>query len=152
MKVLLQRVSRAAVRVDGRPVGSIGTGLVVLLGVERDDRDEHADEMADKTAELRIFPDDEGRMNRSVQQIGGAVLVVSQFTLAASTRKGRRPSFHLAAPPETAERLYERYADRLAARGLEVARGVFQAMMEVELVNDGPVTILLDPPRPGGVR
>jgi len=149
MKVLLQRVSRAAVRVDGRTVGSIGVGLVVLLGVEHDDRGEHADEMADKTAELRIFPDDEGRMNRSVEQSGGAVLVVSQFTLAASTRKGRRPSFHLAAPPELAERLYERYADRLASRGLEVARGVFQAMMEVELVNDGPVTILLDPPRRG---
>jgi D-tyrosyl-tRNA(Tyr) deacylase len=147
MKVLLQRVSRAAVRVDGRAVGSIGAGLVVLLGVEHEDRDEHADEMADKTAELRIFADDEGRMNRSVEEIGGAVLVVSQFTLAASTRKGRRPSFHLAAPPELADRLYRRYADRLAGRGLEVARGVFQAMMEVELVNDGPVTILLDPPR-----
>lgn len=150
MKVLLQRVSRAAVRVDGRTVGSIGTGLVVLLGVERGDRDEHADEMADKTAELRIFPDDEGRMNRSVEQIGGAVLVVSQFTLAASTRKGRRPSFHLAAAPDLAERLYNRYADRLVSRGLEVARGVFQAMMEVELINDGPVTILLDPPRRDG--
>jgi D-tyrosyl-tRNA(Tyr) deacylase len=149
MKVLLQRVSRAAVRVEGRTVGSIGAGLLVLLGVEQDDTEEQIDEMAHKTAELRIFADDEGRMNRSVEQVGGAVLVVSQFTLAASTRKGRRPSFHLAAPPEKAERLYERYADRLADRGLEVARGVFQAMMEVELVNDGPVTILLDPPRRG---
>jgi len=147
LKVLIQRVSRAAVRVDGETVASIGSGLLVLLGVERDDRTEDADEMADKTAELRIFADDEGRMNHSVEQAGGAVLVVSQFTLAASTRKGRRPSFHPAAPPEKAESLYRRYAERLASRGLEVGEGVFQAMMEVELVNDGPVTILLDPPR-----
>ena len=144
MKVLLQRVSRASVRVDTETVASIGTGLLVLLGVERDDRPEEADEMADKTAELRIFPDDEGRMNRSVEQARGAVLVVSQFTLAASTRKGRRPSFHLAAPPEQAESLYRRYVRRLADRGLQVAEGIFQAMMEVELVNQGPVTILLD--------
>jgi len=149
MKVLLQRVSRASVRVDTETVASIGTGLLVLLGVERDDRPEEADEMADKTAELRIFPDDEGRMNRSVEQARGAVLVVSQFTLAASTRKGRRPSFHLAAPPEQAESLYRRYVRRLADRGLQVAEGIFQAMMEVELVNDGPVTVLLDPPRRG---
>jgi len=147
LKVLIQRVSRAAVRVEGDTVASIGAGLVILLGVERDDQAEDADEMADRTAELRIFTDDAGRMNRSVEQAGGSVLVVSQFTLAASTRKGRRPSFHLAAPPEMAESLYRRYAERLASRGLEVAEGVFQAMMEVELVNDGPVTILLDPPR-----
>lgn len=147
MKVLIQRVSRAAVRVEGDTVASIGVGLVVLLGVERDDGGEDADDMADKTAELRIFADAEGRMNRSVEQVGGAVLVVSQFTLAASTRKGRRPSFHAAAPPEQAEMLYRRYAQRLADRGLEVGKGVFQAMMEVELVNDGPVTILLDPAR-----
>ena len=147
MKVLLQRVSRAAVRVDGETVASIDAGLLVLLGVERDDRDEDADEMADKTAGLRIFSDDKGRMNRSVEQCGGSVLVVSQFTLASSTSKGRRPSFHLAAEPERAERLYLRFAERLERRGVPVAYGIFQAMMEVELVNDGPVTILLDPPR-----
>ena len=150
MKVLLQRVSRALVRVEGETVASIGAGLVVLLGVEREDRAEEADEMADKTAELRIFADEEGRMNRSVEQVGGAVLVVSQFTLAASTRKGRRPSFHPAAPPDRAESLYRRFVKRLAGRGLEVGEGVFQAMMEVELVNDGPVTILLDPSRRSG--
>jgi len=147
LKVLIQRVSRAAVRVEGDTVASIGAGLLVLLGVEREDRAEDADEMADKTAELRIFADEEGRMNRSVEQVGGAVLVVSQFTLAASTRKGRRPSFHPAAPPDQAESLYRHYVQRLLSRGLEVGEGVFQAMMEVELVNDGPVTILLDPPR-----
>jgi len=137
------------VRVDGRTVASIDEGLLALLGVERDDLPEDADDLADKTAELRIFGDPEGRMNRSVEQVGGSVLVVSQFTLAASTRKGRRPSFHLAADPELAERLYLRFADRLAARGVPVARGIFQAMMEVELVNDGPVTVLLDAPRRG---
>jgi D-tyrosyl-tRNA(Tyr) deacylase len=150
MKVLLQRVSRAAVRVDGETVASIGGGLLVLLGVERGDLPEDADELADKTAELRIFADDAGRMNRSVEQSGGSVLVVSQFTLAGTTRKGRRPSFHLAAEPERAEQLYARFADRIEGRGVPVARGVFQAMMEVELVNDGPVTLLLDPPRRSG--
>jgi len=132
-------------------VASIDGGLLALLGVERDDLPEDADELADKTAELRIFADREGRMNRSVEEVRGSVLVVSQFTLAASTRKGRRPSFHLAADPELAERLYVRFADRLAARGVPVERGIFQAMMEVELVNDGPVTVLLDPTR-GGAR
>lgn len=134
-------------RVGGDTVASIERGLLVLLGIEREDTLEDVDEMADKTRELRIFPDEAGKMNRSVEEIGGAVLVVSQFTLAATTRKGRRPSFHLAAPPEEAERLYRRFVDQLARRGVTVAHGVFQAMMEVELVNDGPVTILLDPPR-----
>ena len=145
MKTLLQRVSRAEVRVDGAVVGAIGPGLVVLLGVERDDTEAEADRQADKTAELRIFPDDEGRMNRDVVEVAGSVLVVSQFTLAASTRRGRRPSFDGAAPPDLARALYERYAARLRARGVPVATGIFQARMEVELVNDGPVTILLDP-------
>ena len=149
MRVLLQRVTRAAVRVDGRTVGQIGVGLLVLLGVEQGDVERDADHLADKTAELRIFADAEGRMNRSVQEVGGGVLVVSQFTLAASTRRGRRPSFSGAAEPGTAEALYRRFADRLRDRGLRVATGVFQAMMEVELINDGPVTILLDP-RPAG--
>jgi D-tyrosyl-tRNA(Tyr) deacylase len=145
LKVLVQRVSRAAVRVDGETVSSIGRGLLVFLGVEKDDELGDADWNAAKTAELRIFPDEEGRMNRSVVELPGAVLVVSQFTLAASTRRGRRPSFESAATPERAQPIYERFAAALAARGLVVATGTFRAMMEVELVNDGPVTILLDP-------
>ena len=145
MKVLVQRVSRAAVRVDGETVSSIGRGLLVFLGVENDDVLDDADWNAAKTAELRIFPDDQGRMNRSVEELPGAVLVVSQFTLAASTRRGRRPSFESAAAPERAQPIYERFAAVLAARGLVVATGTFRAMMEVELVNDGPVTILLEP-------
>lgn len=146
MKVLLQRVSRAAVRIDGELVGEIGRGLLVLLGIERGDGEETADYLADKSAELRIFPDEEGRMNLSVEDVGGSVLVVSQFTLAASTRKGRRPSYSKAAEPELATELYERFMERLRSRGVPVAAGIFQAMMDVELVNDGPVTILLDPP------
>jgi D-tyrosyl-tRNA(Tyr) deacylase len=127
-------------------VGQIGAGILALVGVEQGDGDRDADYLADKTAELRIFRDEQGKMNRSVEEAGGAVLVVSQFTLAASTRRGRRPSYSSAAPPDEASRLYERYRDRLAERGLEVACGTFQAMMQVESVNDGPVTILLDPP------
>jgi len=127
-------------------VGEIGLGILALVGVESGDADADADYLADKTAELRIFRDEEGRMNRSVEEAGGAVLVVSQFTLAASTRRGRRPSYSRAAAPGEANRLYERYRDRLASRGLQVACGQFQAMMEVDSVNDGPVTILLDPP------
>ncbi len=145
MKVLVQRVSRASVRVGGATVGAIEHGLLVFLGVEAGDTHDDTDWYATKTAELRIFPDDEGKMNRSVEEAGGAVLVVSQFTLAASTRRGRRPSFAGAAPPEVAEKLYESFVAALSARGLRVATGAFRAMMEVELVNDGPVTILLDP-------
>ena len=145
MKVLLQRVSRASVRVDGETVGSIGRGLLVLIGVERGDTVEDAMWNAAKTAELRIFPDDGGRMNLSVEEVQGAALVVSQFTLASSTRRGRRPSFDAAAEPALAKELYEVFVDALAARGLTVATGTFRAMMDVELVNDGPVTILLDP-------
>ena len=146
MKVLLQRVSRAAVRVDGVTVGSIDRGILVLLGIEKQDGEPDADSLADKTADLRIFPDEQGRMNHSVLEAGGSVLVVSQFTLASSTRRGRRPSFDSAAPPEVAEPLCRRFRERLEQRGLRVASGVFRAHMEVELVNDGPVTILLDPP------
>jgi len=145
LRVLLQRVSRAAVRVDGATVGSIARGLLVFLGVEDGDDAEEAAWNAAKTAELRIFPDDEGRMNLSVEEIRGALLVVSQFTLAASTRRGRRPSFESAAGPEVAQHLYEHFVTALRGRGLVVATGTFRAMMEVELVNDGPVTILLDP-------
>ncbi|HET9299919.1 MAG TPA: D-aminoacyl-tRNA deacylase [Candidatus Polarisedimenticolaceae bacterium] len=144
MKAVLQRVSRAEVRVGGRAVGTIGRGLLVLLGVERGDAPGDAAYLADKTAELRIFPDDAQNMNRSLEDVGGACLVVSQFTLAGSTRRGRRPSFDGAAPPAEAEPLYEQFVARLRARGLPVATGVFRAMMEVELVNDGPVTLLLE--------
>jgi len=146
LKVLVQRVSHAEVRVENRRVGRIERGLVVFVGVEQGDREYASDYLADKTAELRVFPDDEGRMNRSVEQIGGEVLVVSQFTLAASTRRGRRPSYSSAAPPDLAQALYERFMERLRRRGVPVASGIFQAMMQVELVNDGPVTLLLDPP------
>lgn len=146
MKVLLQRVSRSEVRIGGQVVGSTGVGLVAFVGIERGDREAVVDYLADKTLELRIFPDDHGKMNRNVMEAGGGVLVVSQFTLAASTRRGRRPSFDRAAAPGTAEPLYRRFLDRIASRGVNAASGVFQAMMEVELVNDGPVTILLDDP------
>jgi len=146
MKVLLQRVARACVRVDDRIVGAIDEGLLVFIGVERGDSGADADYLADKTAELRVFRDEAGKMNRSVAEAGGAALVVSQFTLTASTRRGRRPSYSRAAAPDEAVPLYHRFTERLRSRGLEVAEGVFQAMMDVELVNDGPVTILLDPP------
>jgi D-tyrosyl-tRNA(Tyr) deacylase len=152
LKVLLQRVSRAEVRVEDESVGRIGHGLVAFVGVERGDDEYAADYLADKTAELRVFADDRGRMNRSVEQVGGAVLVVSQFTLAASTRRGRRPSYSGAAAPVLAQALYERFMARLRGRGVPVASGVFQAMMHVELVNDGPVTLLLDPPPERGAR
>ena len=155
MKVLIQRVSRAAVRVAGETVGEIDRGLLVFLGVEAADDESICDGYADRTAALRIFPDGQGRMNLDVREIGGSVLVVSQFTLAANTRRGRRPSFAGAAPPERAEPLYARFVERLESRGLTVAEGRFRAMMDVELVNDGPVTILLDPPstrRRGGAE
>jgi D-tyrosyl-tRNA(Tyr) deacylase len=144
LKAVLQRVSRAEVRVEGRSVGAIGRGLLVLLGIERGDLAEEAVRLADKTAELRVFPDEADKMNRSVEDVGGACLVVSQFTLAGSTRRGRRPSFDAAAPPAEAEALYARFVARLRERGLPVATGTFRAMMEVELVNDGPVTLLLE--------
>ncbi len=129
---------------DGEIRGSIGNGLLVLLGVAADDGDGDLAYLAEKTAGLRIFEDDAGKMNRSVEDIGGAVLVVSQFTLFGDVRRGRRPSFDDAAPPEMADALYQRYVAMLRAKGLQVETGVFRAMMQVELVNDGPVTILLD--------
>ena len=146
MKVLLQRVASSCLRVDGIVVGAIDSGLLVFIGVEQGDSTDDADYLADKAAELRIFRDEDGKMNHSVEDVGGSALVVSQFTLAASTRRGRRPSYSRAAAPEEAIPLYRRFTERLRSRGLEVAEGVFQAMMDVELVNDGPVTILLDPP------
>ncbi|OGP59479.1 MAG: D-tyrosyl-tRNA(Tyr) deacylase [Deltaproteobacteria bacterium RBG_13_61_14] len=144
MRAVLQRVSQARVKIAGETVAEIGSGLLVLAGVFKGDAEADADYLAQKTAELRIFEDAAGKMNLSVLDRGDAVLVVSQFTLAADVRKGRRPSFDPAAPPEEAERLYLLYADRLRARGLAVKTGVFGARMEVELVNDGPVTFVLE--------
>lgn len=144
MRLLLQRVSRALVRIDGAVVGAIGPGLLALVGVGHDDTHELATTLARRTVDLRIFEDEEGRTNRSLADVGGSVLAVSQFTLYADTRKGRRPSFLDAAPPELGERLYAAYADAVAALGVPVARGVFGADMAVELVNDGPFTIWLD--------
>ena len=144
MRALLQRVSHASVTVDEQVVGQIGQGFLVLLGVGRDDSEVQVKALADKIVYLRIFGDDEGKMNRSLLDIGGEVLVVSQFTLYADTRRGRRPSFTDAAPPSIAEPLVERFKDAIAAYGLTVADGIFGAYMQVELLNDGPVTIWLD--------
>ncbi|MFO0959891.1 MAG: D-aminoacyl-tRNA deacylase [Isosphaeraceae bacterium] len=144
MRAVLQRVSMAEVRVEGDLVGSIAAGWLVLVGVADGDQAADSDWLADKVANLRAFADGEGKMNRNVKEAGGAVLVVSQFTLVADCRKGRRPGFDAAARPQDAERLYLRVADRLRFAGLEVATGKFRADMKVELVNDGPVTFLLD--------
>lgn len=147
MRAVVQRVSRACVRVPGRGAETIARGLVVFAGVAVDDEDRDAAQMAEKIANLRIFPDDAGLMNRSVRDAGGAVLLVSQFTLQGDARKGRRPSFLRAAREDRAEPLYERLGRLLEQAGLEVRYGIFGAHMEVELVNDGPVTILLDTKR-----
>jgi D-aminoacyl-tRNA deacylase len=143
VRAVLQRVSRAAVRVDGRVVGEVGPGLLVLLGVAAGDDDAVADRLAGKVARLRIFERD-GRFDASLLDTGGGALVVSQFTLLADTRKGNRPSFSAAAPPGDAEPLYERFCAVLRTLGVPVETGAFGARMEVELVNDGPVTIVLD--------
>jgi D-tyrosyl-tRNA(Tyr) deacylase len=140
MRAVVQRVARAR----ATPGGAIGGGLCVLLGVARSDEEEEAARLAAKVARLRIFPDEAGRFDRSVSDVAGSVLVVSQFTLVANTAKGNRPSFTEAAPPEQAEPVYERFCAELGALGIVVERGVFGAKMEVELVNDGPVTIVLD--------
>ena len=137
-------MSRASVSVDGQEVGAIAHGLLVLLGVEQGDGPADRDYIVAKTCELRVFPDADGRMNRSVADVSGSVLVVSQFTLAGDCRKGRRPSFDEAAPPAVARALYEDVVRELRGAGLTVATGEFQAMMQVSLVNDGPVTLLLD--------
>jgi D-tyrosyl-tRNA(Tyr) deacylase len=144
MRVVCQRVSAARVSVEGATKGEIGPGLVVLLGVAKDDGPGDAERLARKVARLRIFADEHGRFDRSVLDIAGQALVVSQFTLIADTRKGNRPSFAGAAPPDVAEPLYERFCEALEASGVPVARGVFGAMMSVELTNEGPVTIVLD--------
>jgi len=144
MRAVVQRVSRAQVSVDGEVVGRIDRGLLVLLGVGSDDGEADADYLAEKIAGLRIFEDDAGKMNRAVGEVGGVVLAVSQFTLYGDARRGKRPSFDAAAPPDEARRLYEYFVERIRAAGLRCETGRFQAMMQVELVNDGPVTILLD--------
>ncbi|MBE0593528.1 MAG: D-tyrosyl-tRNA(Tyr) deacylase [Gemmatimonadales bacterium] len=143
MRCLIQRVSRASVTVEGEVTGEIGRGLLVLACAMQGDTDQDAERLARKTVNLRIFPDDEGRMNRSVLDVGGEALIVSQFTLAAETR-GNRPGFSAAAAPEEGRRLYERFSSQVAALGVEVANGRFGADMQVALVNDGPVTIWLD--------
>jgi D-tyrosyl-tRNA(Tyr) deacylase len=144
MRVVLQRVSKAAVRIDGRVVGSIGTGFCLLVGFTHSDTAAQAEWMAEKISGLRLFPDAEGKMNLGLAEVGGAVLVVSQFTLYGDAEKGRRPSFVDAAPPEVAVPLYEGFIAALRDRNLEVATGRFGAMMEVDLVNDGPVTLVLE--------
>ena len=144
MKAVIQRVTRASVEVEGRPVGAIGHGLLVLLGVAKGDGETDCRFMVEKLRGLRIFADDAGKMNRSLADVGGAVLLVSQFTLLGNTRSGRRPGFDDAAAPEEAKRLYEEVSAALKAQGTMVETGVFAAHMKVELVNDGPVTFLLD--------
>lgn len=144
MRALLQRAQRGEVRVGGEVVGAIGEGLVILLGIGPEDDEALADDLARRASELRIFRDAEGRTNRSLLDTGGEALVVSQFTLYADTRRGRRPGFTTAAPPELAERLWLRFASALEAAGVKVAKGRFGSEMEVELVNDGPFTIWLD--------
>lgn len=144
VRAVVQRVSRALVRVEGRVTGEIAKGLAVLLGVGKGDGGDDARLLADKVAALRIFEDGAGKMNLAVSDVGGGVLVVSQFTLLGDARKGNRPGFSDAAPPEEANALYESFCAMLREKGLPVATGVFRASMEVELVNEGPVTILLD--------
>jgi D-aminoacyl-tRNA deacylase len=144
MRAVVQRVSRAQVAVEEEITGQIGPGLLVLLGVGRDDTEADATYLAEKISGLRIFEDAQGKMNLSLQEVGGSVLAVSQFTLYGDVRRGKRPSFDAAAPPEKARHLYEFFVEQLRAAGLRCETGRFQQMMQVELVNDGPVTILLD--------
>jgi D-tyrosyl-tRNA(Tyr) deacylase len=144
MRALLQRVTQASVVVEGAVMGEIGAGLLILLGVAKPDTTADASFLVEKILNLRIFPDAEGKMNRSLLDIQGSLLVVSQFTLYGDARGQRRPSFIAAAPPEQAEALYEEFCAALRRRGINVATGIFQTMMSVELVNEGPVTILLD--------
>lgn len=142
MKLVIQRVSRAAVRVDARSVGSIDAGLLVLVGLEKTDGETEVEKAARRLATLRAFEDDAGKMNRGIDEVGGKVLAVSQFTLAGSIRKGRRPSFDGAMPGSKAEPLFDHFVELVRGHGIEVETGVFGAMMEVELVNDGPVTLI----------
>ena len=147
MKAVIQRVSEARVKVDGITVGAIGRGILVLLGVEKGDDEGAADWLARKIVDLRIFEDLAGKMNLSLQEIGGGILAVSQFTLAGNCAKGRRPSFDTAAPPDEGKRMYDYFVNRVRETGTTVATGIFQADMQVSLVNSGPVTIMLDSSR-----
>jgi D-tyrosyl-tRNA(Tyr) deacylase len=144
VRAVIQRVNQASVVVAAQTVGAIGQGLMVLLGVAQKDTSKDATYLAEKTASLRIFEDDNGKMNRSIEDIDGSILVVSQFTLLGDCRKGRRPGFTDAAPPELADTLYQDYVDALRSKGITVATGVFRADMQVALINDGPVTMMLD--------
>jgi len=144
MRAVLQRVSQASVTVEKRNISQIKTGLLILLGVEKGDTEQDANSLADKITNLRIFEDHAGKMNLALKEINGEALIVSQFTLLADCRKGRRPGFSQAAPPAEARRLYEFFADRLTQKGVRTSRGKFQADMQVSLINDGPVTMLLD--------
>jgi len=144
MRAVVQRTARAGVTVDGATTGAIGPGLVVFLGIHPQDGAEEIRRMAEKIIHLRIFEDEEGKMNRSLADTGGEMLIVSQFTLYGDCRKGRRPGYSAAAPPEIAEPLYEAFVTEVQRRGVRTATGVFQASMQVELVNDGPVTLLID--------
>ena len=144
MRAVVQRVSRAQVSVNGEITGQIGLGLLVLLGVGRDDTEADATYLSEKIAGLRVFEDAQGKMNQSVSDVGGSVLAVSQFTLYGDVRRGKRPSFDAAAPPEKARQIYEFFVEKIRATGLPCETGRFQEMMKVELVNEGPVTILLD--------
>jgi D-aminoacyl-tRNA deacylase len=151
LRIVLQRVKEASVTVDGDRISAIGPGLLLLVGVAQGDGESEADWLAEKVAGLRIMADEEGKMNRSVRDVGGAILAVSQFTLLADTRKGKRPSFVGAAPPEEATRLFDYFCERLRAAGVhQVETGRFGAVMDVSLVNDGPVTIVLERPPPVG--
>ena len=144
MRVLVQRVTQAKVTVEGTEIGRVGAGLCLFLGVAKDDTETTAKHLAGKLADMRIFEDENGKLNRSLAETGGEILVVSEFTLYGDCSKGRRPSFSQAAPPEDARRLYDYFVQRLRDQGLKVATGNFQAKMEVSLVNDGPVTLIID--------
>jgi len=144
MRIVLQRVKSASVDVSGETVGQIGSGLLILLGIARTDSQQDADYLVEKIIHLRIFPDQAGRMNRSIMEVGGRLLVVSQFTLYGDCKRGRRPSFDEAAPPEKARELYEYFVNQLKSSNIMIETGVFQAEMEVHLVNDGPVTLILE--------
>lgn len=144
MKALIQRVSRASAQADEEQLASIGKGILIFLGVEKGDTEVETDYLADKIVNLRIFPDEQDKMNLSVADIKGELLAISQFTLAGDLRKGRRPSFDTAAPPERAEELYLKFVEKLKASGLRVATGRFQTMMQIHLINDGPATFILE--------
>lgn len=152
MKAVIQRVRRASVEIEGRNAGQIGRGLLVLLGVAQDDDQTDVEFLAEKLPTLRIFPDEAGKMNKSLEDIGGAGLIISQFTLLADTDRGRRPSFERAAPPEHARSLYQLLIDRMRARGVHIESGIFGASMVVSLENEGPVTLVLDSRRGNQVQ